>query len=312
MNLGVLFSLPWSALVDLTLPFISDQLAATLHTKCPLLRYLSVLPGPRYERWAVYAQTFSPDGLHALATQWPALRQLVVRHAFRQALAGDSPEGAQPGSRLSALMGKASAVKPLSPDSPSSAPKDEALPGTWLRTSFAFHPKHRQLRVLRAPYLRLTFATAMATLVDVPGLAVLEFTPTLSDPAPMSIVASTLRRRMSISPSPQLNAPFADSSTVYQLGALKHPLESLVLHEACSRRYITSSWIQIMNTFAQLAAVTFVATSQEDMAIVERVGQFCARNGALFAVEADDCSREHQTCLDFATSWSSAGGIPAA
>ncbi|KAJ1728376.1 hypothetical protein LPJ61_004064 [Coemansia biformis] len=327
MNLGVLFSLPWASLIELRLPFISDRLAKALQGKCPALQFLLVLPGPRYERWTAYSQTFTPDGLHLLATQWPAMRQLVVRHAFRQALAGGGEPGYAPPSsprmafgsgRLSTIMGKASPTLALSPGTSGSglpASKVEALPGTWMRGSFGFRPKHRNLRVLRVPYLQLAFATAMALLIDVPGLAVLEFTPTLSDPArppsTSTIVSPTLRRRVSMapSPSPELNAPFADPSTVYQLGVLKHPLESMVVHDACSRRYITSSWIQVMNAFPQLVAVTFVATSQEDLSIVSRVGQFCARNGAAFAVESDDRSRAHQTCVDFASSWGKAGGL---
>ncbi|KAJ1842650.1 hypothetical protein LPJ70_003726 [Coemansia sp. RSA 2708] len=320
MNLGVLFSLPWVGLVELQLPFISDKLAQTLQSKCPVLRYLHVLPDPRYERWTAYSQTFTPDGLHGLVVHWPAMRQLVVRHAFRQELPIQgttappmSPSRLSFGSvRRSTLKPRAS-VLPLSPDSQSPTPKVESVPGLWPRESFSVHPKHRSLRVLRMPYLQLPFSVALEMLVSIPQLSILEFAPLLRDPTPPSLgIASTLRRRVSITPSPsqpQLNAPFAESSVVYQLGTTKHPLESMILHDACTTRYITTSWIQIMNTFLQLAAVTFVATSQEDVTIASRIKLFCARNDAAFAIETDDQSRTFQTCIDFTNTWSQAEGL---
>ncbi|KAJ2160296.1 hypothetical protein GGF46_002342, partial [Coemansia sp. RSA 552] len=317
MNFGVLLSLPWSCLVELQLPFISDSYAKTLHGKCPALQFLLVLPEARYERWTAYSQTFTPDGLYALASQWPTLRQLSVRHAFRQALPAQdadprpsSPSRSVFGSaRFSTFKSRAS-VLPMSPEpQPATAKTTESLPGPWPwpHGAFAFQPKNRTLRVLRMPYLQLAFRAALALLVDAPQLSVLEFAPLLDDPAPQPLgIASTLRRRVSMSPSPQANAPFADSDVVYQLGALKHPLESMILHGACTTRYITSSWVQIMNVFPQLATVTFVATSQEAMLISDRIAAFCARNSAAFDVEVDDQSHMHQTCLDFTNTWSDA------
>ncbi|KAJ2878531.1 hypothetical protein IWW38_006300, partial [Coemansia aciculifera] len=67
MNLGVLFRLPWPRLVDLQLPFVSDEYARILRDKCPSLQFLHVLPEPRYERWTAYSQTFTPNGLYMLA-----------------------------------------------------------------------------------------------------------------------------------------------------------------------------------------------------------------------------------------------------
>ncbi|KAJ2498781.1 hypothetical protein GGH96_004065 [Coemansia sp. RSA 1972] len=248
MNLGVLFSLRWPNLVELQLPFISDQYAKTLQSKCPALRFLFVLPESRYERWTAYSQSFTPEGLHGLATHWPTMQQL-----------------------------------------------------------------HRNLCVLRMPYLQLPFSVALAMLVDVPQLLILEFTPLLRDPVvPLQGLASTLRRRVSILPSPQLNAPFADSKVVYQLGTAKHPLESMVLHDACTTRYITTSWIQIMNTFLQLSAVSFVATSQDDVTIGSRIKLFCSRNDAAFDVDIDDQSRAFQTRIDFTNSWGRAEGLASA
>ncbi|KAJ2795688.1 hypothetical protein H4R20_005796, partial [Coemansia guatemalensis] len=324
MDLGVLFSLPWRCLVELRLPFISDQLARALPRKCPALRFLRVLPAPRYERWPAYSRGFSPDGLYTLASQWPALRQLVVRHAFRQAPpAPHAPVSPSPSlllspsrlsfsaSRLGTLKGR-TAPEPLSVEPPSPAPTTDVLPGPGLRDSFSIRPKNVNLRVLRMPYLELRFAVALLLLLDAPQLAVLEFSPVLDcSPPPQSRISTTLRRRVSMSPAsaPQLNAPFADADVVYRLGASKHPLEDLVIHRACSTRYITCSWIQIMNSLPQLAAVTFVATGQEDAAIATRVKLFCARNDAAFAVEIDDQSHAHQTCLDFADSWGGVGAL---
>ncbi|PIA17787.1 hypothetical protein COEREDRAFT_85687 [Coemansia reversa NRRL 1564] len=322
MDLGVLFSLPWGYLVDLCLPFVSDQLARALMRKCPALRFLRVLPEPRYERWPAYAHGFSSDGLHALASQWPTLRQLVVRYAFRHtppdphshASPSPSPSPSRlsfSGTRLGTLKGRvasgSSSAEPLSP-----TPNPHALPGSCLRDSFAICPKNVHLRVLRVPYLELSFATALLLLLDAPQLAVLEFSPVLDcTPPPPPRISATLRRRVSMSPAPaaQLNAPFADPDVVYRLGVSKHPLENMVVHRACSTRYITCSWIQIMNSLPQLATVTFVAASQEDAAVATRVKLFCARNDAAFAVEIDDQSRAYQTCLDFADSWGRASAL---
>ncbi|KAJ2613915.1 hypothetical protein H4S08_001959 [Coemansia sp. RSA 1365] len=320
MDLGVLFSLPWCCLVDLCLPFVSDQLARALLRKCPALRFLRVLPAPRYERWPAYAHGFSPDGLHALASQWPTLRQLVVRYAFRNTPPDPHPHAAPSpspsrlsfsGTRLGTLKGR-TAPRPPSAELLSPMSNSHALPGSCLRDSFAICPKNVHLRVLRVPYLELSFAVALQLLLDAPQLAVLEFSPVLdSPPPPPPRISATLRRRVSMSPAPaaQLNAPFADPDVVYRLGASKHPLEDMVVHRACSTRYITCSWIQIMNSLPQLATVTFVATGQEDAAIATRVKLFCTRNDATFAVEIDDQSRAHQTCLDFADSWGRAGAL---
>ncbi|KAJ1961494.1 hypothetical protein GGI12_003219 [Dipsacomyces acuminosporus] len=95
-NLGVLFSLPWSYLVELQLPFVSNESTKTLGDKCPTLQYLTVRPEPRYERWSAYAQPFTPKYLHALACQWPNMRQLVVSYAFRQPLQEFTPLLKQP------------------------------------------------------------------------------------------------------------------------------------------------------------------------------------------------------------------------
>ncbi|KAJ2777765.1 hypothetical protein H4R18_004982 [Coemansia javaensis] len=319
MSLGVLFSLPWPNLVELCLPFISDQYAKVLRAKCPALQFLLVLPGPRYERWTAYSQTFTPDGLHMLVTQWPEMRQLVVRHAFRQSLQPEDSEYALlspsrssfSASRLGNIMGKATTL-PLSPDSLPPTPKADALPGTWPRASFAFASEHQDLCVLRMPYLQLPFSEALAMLPAVPRLAVLEFTPTLkaAEPhAPLSAVASTLRRRMSVSPTLKPSPVFADPDTLHALKTFRHPLENMIVHDACTTGYIASAWVQAMNAFSRLAAVTFVATSQDELAIVERIRAFSARNDAEYAVEADDRSRAHQTCLDFANSWGKAAAL---
>ncbi|KAJ2077904.1 hypothetical protein H4R24_004840 [Coemansia sp. RSA 988] len=324
MDLGVLFSLPWRCLVELRLPFISDQLAHALLRKCPALRFLCVLPAPRYERWPAYSHGFSPDGLHALASQWPALRQLVVRHAFRHAPpAPHTPVAPSQllspsrlsfsGSRLGTLKSR-TAPESLLAESTSTTPKPDALPGPCVRDSFEICPKNMHLRVLRMPYLELLFTKALQLLLDLPQLAVLEFSPVLdSPPPPQTRISTTLRRRVSMSPAPapQLNAPFADTDVVYRLGASKHPLEDMVVHRACSTRYITCSWIQIMNSLPQLAAVTFVAAGQEDVAIANRVKLFCARNDAAFAVGIEDQSHAYQTCLDFADSWGRVGTLAA-
>ncbi|KAJ2834197.1 hypothetical protein J3B01_004079 [Coemansia erecta] len=320
MNLGVLFSLRWPDLVELQLPFISDQYAKTLQSKCPALRFLFVLPESRYERWTAYSQSFTPDGLHGLATHWPTMQQLVVKYAFRHALsthnidvAPMSPSRISFGSVKRSTLSRRTSMLPISPESQLPTPTADSLPGPWPRESFSIHPKHRNLCVLRMPYLQLPFSVALAMLVDVPQLLMLEFTPLLRDPAvPLQGLASTLRRRVSISPSPQLNAPFADSNVVYQLGTAKHPLESMVLHDACTTRYITTSWIQIMNTFLQLSAVSFVATSQEDVTIGSRIKLFCSRNDAVFDVDIDDQSRAFQTRIDFTNSWGRAEGLASA
>ncbi|KAJ2324386.1 hypothetical protein IWW51_003297 [Coemansia sp. RSA 2702] len=230
------------------------------------------------------------DRIIFCAAHFPKLESLVVRH---------SPDFKLPHTDAMNLG--------------SPTPKVESVPGLWPRESFSVHPKHRSLRVLRMPYLQLPFSVALEMLVSIPQLSILEFAPLLRDPTPPSLgIASTLRRRVSITPSPsqpQLNAPFAESSVVYQLGTTKHPLESMILHDACTTRYITTSWIQIMNTFLQLAAVTFVATSQEDVTIASRIKLFCARNDAAFAIETDDQSRTFQTCIDFTNTWSQAEGL---
>ncbi|KAJ2824553.1 hypothetical protein GGI24_003375, partial [Coemansia furcata] len=98
MDLGVLFRLPWPRLVDLQLPFISDDYARTLRDKCPSLQYLHVCPEPRYERWTAYSQTYTPNGLHTLANQWRTMRQLSVSYAFRQGLQPKVPDGIAPAS----------------------------------------------------------------------------------------------------------------------------------------------------------------------------------------------------------------------
>ncbi|KAI9479304.1 hypothetical protein LPJ78_000656 [Coemansia sp. RSA 989] len=311
MDLGVLFSLPWPNLVELQLPFISDQYAKTLQSKCPALRFLYVLPEPRYERWTAYSQTFTPDGLHGLATRWIELRHLVVKYAFRNIVKEPvaSPSRKSFGTIKRNTLSRAGILA-----APSSISETaEAIPGAWPRESFTIYPKNYSLRVLRMPYQQLPFAVALAALVDAPKVTILEFAPLLRDPVtPSPGITSTLRRRVSMSPSPQLNAPFADSDVVYQLGAAKHPLESMILHGACSTRFITSSWIQIMNTFLRLSSVTFVATSQEDIAIATRIQLFCSRNNAAFEVDIDDQSRAFQTCLDFTTSWGRAEGAASA
>ncbi|KAJ2747822.1 hypothetical protein GGI20_000117 [Coemansia sp. BCRC 34301] len=326
MNLGVLFRLPWPRLVDLQLPFISDEYARILRDKCPSLQFLHVHPEPRYERWTAYSQTFTPTGLYMLASQWRTMRQLSVRYAFRQGLQSQDPGGVAPaspsrlsfsGSRMSTFSSRGSsgggALSPLSTESFSTAAITSSkgqLPGPWGCDSFPISMWSSRLRTLRLPYLQLPFAAGLALLADAPQLQILEFTPTLRDAEPPTPgIASTLRRRVIQPTMPPLNAPFADAEVVRHIQAMRHPLQSLILHEACSTRYISSSWIEVISALVHLPAVTFVATKQDDIAVAARLAQFCSRNNAGFGVEIDDQSRSHQTCLDFTTSWEKSGKL---
>ncbi|KAJ1668927.1 hypothetical protein EV178_000191 [Coemansia sp. RSA 1646] len=325
MSLGVLFSLPWHQLVELQLPFISDAYVETLKDKCPNLQFLHVQPEPRYERWPAYAQAFTPCGLCTLASQWQKLRHLSVGYAFRH-VSHTKPQsyGLVSPSRLSFGGGRPMsfierpAKRSLQLDSRTfnhkPTPKQQqnqhedgevqGLPGPMSLDAFSIFPKNRNLRVLRMPYLQLPFSVGLALLKDIPQLQVLEFMPVLKHVEPKSpSITSTLRRRVSVSLTPQFNAPFADPDVVYHLRTTKHPLKDLVLHDACTTRYISTSWIEVMNSLLQLVAVTFVAVSQDDIAAAGRVLAFCARNGAKFNVEIDDQSRRHQTCLGFASNW---------
>ncbi|KAJ2860810.1 hypothetical protein FB639_005580, partial [Coemansia asiatica] len=147
-NLGVLFSLLWPNLVELQLPFISDQLSSILREKCPALQYLHVSPEPRYERWTAYSQGFSPSGLCKLACQWQTLRQLVVRFAFCHALGTEQAQNNQPApplsrssfssSRIGTFTGKAGASigATLSLDKHSSSAPKMQLPGIQPSESF--------------------------------------------------------------------------------------------------------------------------------------------------------------------------------
>ncbi|KAJ2490585.1 hypothetical protein IWW37_003046 [Coemansia sp. RSA 2050] len=328
MNLGVLFRLPWPRLVDLQLPFVSDDYAKILHDKCPKLQFLYVRPEPRYERWTAYSQTFTPNGLHTLANQWRTLRQLSVSYAFRQGLQPPDPAGIVPaspsrlsftGSRMGTFSsrgssgGGSSSLSSLSIETFAAAAAASGkgqLPGPQPRESFPLALLNSCLRVLHAPYLQLPFSAGLALLADAPQMQILEFAPVLRDPEPATPgIATTLRRRMAQPAALPLNAPFADPEVVHRIRSARHPLQSLTLHEACSTRYISSSWIEIMNSFAQLPAVTFVATKQEDFAVAARLASFCSRNNATFGIEVDDQSRRHQTCVDFANSWEKSGKL---
>ncbi|KAJ2389169.1 hypothetical protein GGI23_005890 [Coemansia sp. RSA 2559] len=346
MSLGVLFSLPWYHLVELQLPYISDAYVATLKDKCPNLQYLHVQPEPRYERWPAYAQSFTPDGLCALASQWQRLRHLSVGYAFRHVSRAKSQTyGLVSPSRLSFVGGRPGSFieRPeklsLHLDSLTlknkSTPKQQhrqqqqwqhqhrhkqneyeegevqGVPGPMSLDTFSIAPKNRNLRVLRMPYLQLPFSVSLALLKDIPQLQILEFTPVLKhiEPLKSPSITATLRRRVSVSLSPQFNASFADPDVVYQLRTTKHPLKDMILHDACTTRYISTSWIEVMNSLVQLVSVTLVAVSQDDISAADRVSSFCARNGAKFGVEIDDQSRRYQTCLDFASSWGKMGDL---
>ncbi|KAJ2725711.1 hypothetical protein GGI07_001079 [Coemansia sp. Benny D115] len=329
MSLGVVFSLPWNSLTELRLPFVSDHYATLLREKCPSLQFLHICPEPRYERWTMYSQAFTPAGLHQLACKWPTLRQLVVRHAFRQGQSS-SPSSSQDhlghlappaapsrmsfsGSRLGLRGSKANASADLfrCTDSPGTSPGLKIqIPGLQPCETFTIFPRNTCLRVLRLPYLQLPFSAALTMLLDIPQLRILEFAPLLSDPEPQPTgLKSTLRRRVSTPANHNLNAPFADSETVYQLLRMKHPLRNMILHESCTTRYISNSWIQIMNSFLSLDEVTFVATKQEDVVAASRVKAFCAENEAAFSVQVDDQSRSYQTCIDFTNSWEKMGKL---
>ncbi|KAJ2500763.1 hypothetical protein IWW47_003188, partial [Coemansia sp. RSA 2052] len=326
MDLGVLFRLPWPRLIDLQLPFISDEYARILRDKCPGLQFLHVHPEPRYERWTAYSQTFTPNGLYMLASQWRTMRQLSVSYAFRQGLQPQDPGGIAPaspsrlsfsGSRVSTFSSRGSngggALSPLSVETFAGAGNGcskSQLPGPQPRDSFPISMWSNCLHTLRLPYLQLAFSMGLALLVDAPQLQILEFVPTLKDPEPVTPgIAMTLRRRVIQPTAPPLNAPFADPEVVRQIQRIRHPLQSLILHEACSTRYISSSWIEIMSALAHLSAVTLVATKQEDIAIAARLAQFCNRNNATFGIEVDDQLRGHQTCIDFASSWEKSGKL---
>ncbi|KAJ2683709.1 hypothetical protein IWW39_005347 [Coemansia spiralis] len=327
MDLGVLFRLPWPRLVDLELPFISDDYAKVLCDKCPKLQFLYVRPEPRYERWTAYSQTFTPSGLHTLANQWRSLRQLSVSYAFRQGLQPPEPTSIVPaspsrlsftGSRMGTFSSRGSSggsgsLSSLSIETFAAATAacgKSPLPGPQLRDSFSISLLNSCLRVLHVPYLQLPFSAGLALLADAPQLQILEFAPVLRDPEPATPgIATTLRRRIVQPAALPLNAPFADPEVVHRIRNARHPLQSLILHEACSTRYISSSWIEIVNSFAQLPAVTFVATKQEDFAVAARLALFCSRNNATFGIEVDDQSRRHQTCVDFANSWERSGKL---
>ncbi|KAJ2007778.1 hypothetical protein H4R26_000576 [Coemansia thaxteri] len=327
MNLGVLFRLPWPRLVDLQLPFISDDYARLLLDKCPNLRFLHVCPEPRYERWTAYAQTFTPKALHTIATQWHTLRQLVVSYAFRQGLqpsdlgtATASPSRLSfSGTRMSTFSSRASVIgsslSPLSIETFASSGNSNSsgkpqMPGLQPCDSFPIRPPSNSLRVLHLPYLQLSFSAGLALLADAPQLQILEFSYFIKDTEPATpSIAATLRRRVAPSPALPLNAPFADPDVVYRIRSMRHQLQNLILREACTTRFISSSWIEIMNMFAQLEAVTFVANKQEDIAVAARLIQFCNRNNARFGVKVDDQSRSYQTCIDFANSWDKSGKL---
>ncbi|KAI9503329.1 hypothetical protein GGI25_002842 [Coemansia spiralis] len=328
MSLGVLFSLPWINLVELQLPFISDSYAMMLKDKCPSLQFFYVYPEPRYERWPAYDQPFTSDGLYVLATQWPKLRHLVINYAFRSMLQSQPTSHAllSP-SRLSFGGGRPASIigKSGKPSYQSESrifgyksmqqqeqqdKEQQSTPGAMSLDSFTIYPRNRNLRVLRIPYLQLPFSTGLALLRDIPQLQIFEFMPVLKDTTPKSPgIASTLRRRVSASRSPQFNAPFADPDVVYHLKTSKHPLKELILHEASTTRYISSSWIEIMNSFIDLVTVTLVAVNQEDLTAAGLLMQFCKRNDAKFDVDIDDQSRRYQTCVDFANSWEKMGDL---
>ncbi|KAJ2602759.1 hypothetical protein EV177_006770 [Coemansia sp. RSA 1804] len=186
----------------------------------------------------------------------------------------------------------------------------QGIPGPMSLDSFTIFPKNRNMRVLRMPYLQIPFSVGLALLKDIPQLQILEFAPVLKHIEPKSpSITSTLRRRVSASLSPQFNAPFADSDVVYHLKSTKHPLKDMILHGACTTRFISTSWIEVMNSLVELATVTFIAVSPDDIAAADRVAAFCARNGARFGIEIDNRSRRHQTCLDFASSWGKMGDL---
>ncbi|KAJ2866064.1 hypothetical protein GGH94_001769 [Coemansia aciculifera] len=328
MDLGVLFRLPWPRLVDLQLPFISDEYARILRDKCPNLQFLYVRPEPRYERWTAYSQTFTPNGLHMLTSQWHTMRQLSVSYAFRQGLQAQDPGLITPaspsrlsfsGSRMSTFSSRGSSgggalsslsIETLAAASNGNGNSKNQLPGLQPRDSFPISLQSNCLRVLHVPYLQLPFSAGLALLVDAPQLQILEFAPIIRDPEPATPgIATTLRRRIIQPTALPLNAPFADPDVVRRLRSTRHPLQSLILHDACSTRYISSSWIEIVSSFSQLSAVTFVATKQEDIAIAARLAQFCSRNYATFGIEVDDQSRSHQTCIDFANSWEKSGKL---
>ncbi|KAJ1941062.1 hypothetical protein GGF37_003714 [Kickxella alabastrina] len=326
MNLGVLFSHTWLNLVELQLPFVSNQYAAILHKKCPSLQYLHICPQPRYERWTEYSQDFSPSGLHQLATQWSNLRQLVVKFAFRQALPAQldladhgmqSPTPPSPRMSFSAprtsLFANRSSVSNNMPallDAPTAPGAKGQLPGPLLCKTFSINPPNTSLQVLRVPYLQIPFAAALAMLANVPQLRIFEYASFLVDPEhQLTSQKSTLRRRIGATVDPQLSALSADPDIRQRLKEMKHPLQSMVVHEACNSRYISTSWIKGINSFSSLESVTLVATSQGDISMAVRVRQFCATNNAIFAVEIDDQSHAHQTCVDFASSWEKTGKL---
>ncbi|KAJ1813991.1 hypothetical protein LPJ75_002958 [Coemansia sp. RSA 2598] len=314
-NLGVLLSIPWPNLVELQLPFISDLLVSVLREKCPALQYLRVTPEPRYERWTAYSQGFSPSGLSRLACQWQTLRQLVVRFAFCQASGAvqqqqqqHSNQPAPPLSRQSFSSSRIGASLSLDILSPS-APKTQ-LPGIQLCESFTIRPRNTSLRVLRMPYLQIPFSAALKMLTETPQLRIFEFASLIREPEQQSSgLKSTLRRRISAAVDPLFSMCFAESEVVYRLQDMKHPLTNMILHEACTTRYISTSWIQIVNTFESLASVVFVAKKNEDVTIAGRIMQFCLGNNAGFAVEVSDQTRRHQTCANFADSWEKTGKI---
>ncbi|KAJ1879166.1 hypothetical protein LPJ57_002986 [Coemansia sp. RSA 486] len=308
-NLGVLFSIPWQNLVELQLPFMTDQLVCVLREKCPALQYLHVRPEHRYERWTAYSQGFSPSGLSKLACQWQTLRQLVVRFAFCQAPPAEQEQHSRPVPPLCRPSFSSSRIgTSLSLDILSSPAQKFQLPGVQLCETFAIYPRNTSLRVLRVPYLRMPFSAALKMLTETPQLRILEFASLIRDPEQQSYgLKSTLRRRISAAIDPLFSMCFADSEVVYRLQEMGHPLSNMILHEACTTRYISTSWIQIVNTFESLESVVFVATKNDDIATAGRVKQFCLGNNASFAVEISDQTRRHQTCANFAESWERTG-----
>ncbi|KAI8318508.1 hypothetical protein GQ54DRAFT_314426 [Martensiomyces pterosporus] len=322
MSLGVLFSLPWSRLVELQIPFISDEYTKVLCDKCPSLQHLTVRPEPRYERWSAYSQPFAPESLRKLACQWPNMRQLAVSYAFRQPL--QSQETAHPyfgGPRLSLSLhrvgsrstkggGSSSSIAAKSPRTSTTPNAKLAIPGPMSLDSFLLQPKNMTLRVLCAPYLQLPFSSAMALLETAPQLRILEFTPTLRRPEPASLsIAASLRKRSNAPTAAAPEVEFGDSSVVYRLKGMKHPLENMILHDACSVEYAQRGFVQVMNSFARLEAVTFVAIKTLDFQVLTGLSSSLAKQNARFAIEVDDQSQNHNTCIDFTNSWEKAGNL---
>ncbi|KAJ1894002.1 hypothetical protein LPJ71_007070, partial [Coemansia sp. S17] len=70
-------------------------------------------------------------------------------------------------------------------------------------------------------------------LADAPQLQILEFAPIIRDPEPATPgIATTLRRRIIQPTTLPLNAPFGDPDVVRQIRNARHPLQSLILHDA--------------------------------------------------------------------------------